>query len=118
MPLILTRGWLGSALEFRHVIDPLINPAAHGGCAEDAFHVVIPSMPGFGFSGKSSQPGWNPARIADAWATLMARLDYNRWGRKAAIGSNDDPDPRPYGLRDAGGVVALPCLSRDCPLPR
>lgn len=80
MPLLLTHGWPGSVLEFRHVIDPLINPTAHGGTAEDAFHLVIPSMPGFGFSGKPTEPGWNPARIAGAWSTLMARLGYDKWG--------------------------------------
>ena len=78
-PLLMTHGWPGSVLEFRRVIDPLVNPTAHGGTAEDAFHLVIPSMPGFGFSGKPVKPGWNPARIAGAWATLMARLGYDRW---------------------------------------
>lgn len=80
MPLLLTHGWPGSVLEFRHVIDPLVNPTAHGGTARDAFHLVIPSMPGFGFSGTPTEPGWNPARIAGAWSTLMARLGYDRWG--------------------------------------
>lgn len=80
MPLLLTHGWPGSVLEFRHVIDPLVNPTAHGGTAQDSFHLVIPSMPGFGFSGKPTEPGWSPARIAGAWSTLMARLGYDRWG--------------------------------------
>lgn len=80
MPLLLTHGWPGSVLEFRHVIDPLVNPTAHGGTTDDAFHLVIPSMPGFGFSGKPARPGWNPARIAGAWAALMARLGYDHWG--------------------------------------
>ena len=79
MPLLMTHGWPGSVLEFRHVIDPLVNPAAHGGAAEDAFHLVIPSMPGFGFSGKPAEPGWAPARIAGAWVALMTRLGYDRW---------------------------------------
>lgn len=80
MPLLMTHGWPGSVLEFRHVIDPLVNPVAHGGAAGDAFHLVIPSMPGFGFSDKPTDPGWHPGRIAGAWAELMARLGYERWG--------------------------------------
>ncbi|GHG32452.1 epoxide hydrolase family protein [Paracoccus aerius] len=80
MPLLLTHGWPGSVLEFRHVIDPLVNPTAHGGTEGDAFHLVIPSLPGFGFSGKPTEPGWTAARIAAAWATLMTRLGYDRWG--------------------------------------
>ena len=66
LPLLMTHGWPGSVLEFRHVIDPLVNPTGHGGKAEDAFHLVIPSMPGFGFSGKPTAPGWNTGRIATA----------------------------------------------------
>ena len=80
MPLLMTHGWPGSVLEFRHVIDPLVNPEAHGGKAEDAFHLVVPSMPGFGFSGKPSEPGWNVGRIAAAFAVLMDRLGYRHWG--------------------------------------
>lgn len=79
MPLLMTHGWPGSVLEFRHVIDPLVNPTAHGGTAKDAFHLIIPSMPGFGFSGKPDEPGWNTMRIASAWATLMIRLGYEKW---------------------------------------
>lgn len=79
LPLLMTHGWPGSVLEFRHVIDPLVNPTAHGGRAEDAFHLVIPSMPGFGFSGKPTEPGWTTGRIAAAWIQLMARLGYDRW---------------------------------------
>ncbi|SPJ26481.1 epoxide hydrolase family protein [Palleronia abyssalis] len=79
LPLLMTHGWPGSVLEFRHVIDPLVNPTARGGSAEDAFHLVIPSMPGFGFSGKPDVPGWNTGRIAGAWAELMERLGYDRW---------------------------------------
>lgn len=79
MPLLLTHGWPGSVLEFRKVIGPLTDPVAHGGDARDAFHVVIPSMPGFGFSGKPTATGWNVGRIAGAWTTLMARLGYTRW---------------------------------------
>jgi pimeloyl-ACP methyl ester carboxylesterase len=78
-PLLLTHGWPGSVLEFRHAIGPLTDPVAHGGSAEDAFHVVIPSLPGFGFSGKPTGTGWNAARTARAWAELMRRLGYDAW---------------------------------------
>lgn len=79
VPLLLCHGWPGSVLEFRHLIGPLTDPVAHGGRAEDAFHVVIPSMPGFGFSDKPATDGWNTARIARAWALLMTRLGYDQW---------------------------------------
>jgi hypothetical protein len=74
MPLIMTHGWPGSIIELLNVIDPLTNPTAHGGRAEDAFDLVIPSMPGYGFSGKPTTTGWNPYRIAAAWDVLMKRL--------------------------------------------
>jgi pimeloyl-ACP methyl ester carboxylesterase len=79
LPLIVTHGWPGSIIEQLKIVDPLINPTAHGGKAEDAFHVVIPSMPGYGFSGKPTTTGWDPARIARAWAVLMKRLGYKRY---------------------------------------
>ena len=79
MPLSLTHGWPGSALEFRDMISPLVDPTAHWGRAEDAFHLVVPSIPGFSFSDKPAGHGWNPGRIAAAWAELMARLGYDRW---------------------------------------
>jgi pimeloyl-ACP methyl ester carboxylesterase len=79
LPLIITHGWPGSVVEQLKVIEPLTNPTAHGGSAADAFHVVIPSLPGHGFSGKPTAPGWHPARIATAWATLMQRLGYTRY---------------------------------------
>ncbi|GAA0571909.1 epoxide hydrolase [Paractinoplanes ferrugineus] len=79
VPLLLCHGWPGSILEFRRLIGPLTDPVGHGGTAEDAFHVVIPSMPGFGFSGKPTTTGWNVARTADAWITLMRRLGYDSW---------------------------------------
>ncbi len=79
VPLLLCHGWPGSVLEFRHLIGPLTDPVAHGGSAQDAFHVVIPSMPGFGFSGKPTGTGWNVARTANAWITLMRRLGYDSW---------------------------------------
>jgi len=79
LPIILTHGWPGSVFEFLKVIGPLTNPTAHGGKAEDAFHVVVPSLPGFGFSDKPTDKGWNLPRIARAWTTLMKRLGYVRW---------------------------------------
>ncbi|MDT7858176.1 epoxide hydrolase [Rubrivirga sp. S365] len=79
LPLLMTHGWPGSVLEFRHVVGPLTDPVAHGGRAEDAFHLVIPSLPGFGFSGQPAEAGWGPGRIAAAWITLMDRLGYGRW---------------------------------------
>ena len=79
MPLLLTHGWPGSIAEFHKVIEPLTNPTLFGGKAEDAFHVVCPSLPGFGFSGKPTTTGWGVDRIAQAWAQLMARLGYARY---------------------------------------
>jgi epoxide hydrolase len=79
MPLLLTHGWPGSVLEFRDVIGPLTNPVAYGRNARDAFHLVIPSLPGFGFSDQPTGTGWDTGRIADAWATLMDRLGYSHW---------------------------------------
>lgn len=80
LPLIVTHGWPGSIVEFLKVIGPLSDPTAHGGDAADAFHVVCPSLPGYGFSDKPARPGWNVERIAGAWTQLMARLGYERYG--------------------------------------
>ena len=79
LPMIITHGWPGSVIEQLKVVDPLTNPTAHGGTASDAFHLVIPSLPGYGFSGKPTAPGWNPVSIAKAWATLMQRLGYTKY---------------------------------------
>ena len=79
LPMIVTHGWPGSIIEQMKIIEPLSDPTAHGGSASDAFHLVIPSLPGYGFSGKPTAPGWNPPRIARAWATLMQRLGYTRY---------------------------------------
>ena len=79
LPLIITHGWPGSIVEFHKVIEPLTNPTAHGGTADDAFQVICPTLPGFGFSGKPSTPGWGVGRIAEVWAALMARLGYDRY---------------------------------------
>ncbi|WP_342731189.1 epoxide hydrolase family protein [Bradyrhizobium sp. B117] len=79
LPMIVTHGWPGSVIEQLKIIDPLTNPTAHGGSADDAFHLVIPSMPGYGFSGKPTATGWDPQRIARAWVVLMKRLGYTRF---------------------------------------
>ena len=79
LPIIITHGWPGSIIEQLKVIGPLTDPVAYGGKAEDSFDVVIPSLPGYGFSSKPTSPGWNPPRIARAWATLMQRLGYTRY---------------------------------------
>lgn len=79
LPLVMTHGWPGSIVEFLKVIEPLRNPAAHEGDARDAFHVICPSLPGYGFSGKPTTPGWGVEKIADAWAELMARLGYGSY---------------------------------------
>ena len=79
LPLIVTHGWPGSIIEQLKIIDPLADPTAHGASAADAFHVVIPSMPGYGFSGKPTSTGWGPERMARAWAELMKRLGYTRY---------------------------------------
>ena len=79
LPLIVTHGWPGSIIEQLKIIDPLTNPTAHGASASDAFHLVIPSLPGHGFSGKPTSTGWDPARTARAWTVLMKRLGYTRF---------------------------------------
>lgn len=91
-PLIITHGWPGSVAEFTKVIGPLTDPRAHGGDPADAFHVVIPSIPGYGFSGPTDEPGWDVGRVARAWATLMSRLGYDRyiaqggdWGKPISL---------------------------------
>jgi epoxide hydrolase len=91
LPLIVTHGWPGSIVEFLDIIGPLSDPRAHGGDPASAFHLVIPSLPGYGFSGATREPGWNKLRIAAAWAELMRRLGYERYG---AVGN------------DAGSVVS------------
>jgi pimeloyl-ACP methyl ester carboxylesterase len=79
LPLIITHGWPGSVIEMLDAIGPLTDPPAHGGRAEDAFHVVVPSLPGYGFSGQPADLGWSPARVARAWAELMHRLGYTHY---------------------------------------
>ena len=98
LPMIVTHGWPGSIVEQLKIIDPLTNPTAHGGTANDAFHLVIPSLPGYGFSGKPTAPGWNPVSIARAWATLMQRLGYTRCGAGRRLGER--------GVRGDGAATA------------
>ena len=102
LPILLTHGWPGSVIEFLKVIGPLTDPKAHGGHAEDAFHVVVPSMPGFGFSDKPSTPGWNTDRIAKASAALMHMLGYTHWvaqgGDLGAFVTNALARQKPAGL--------------------
>ena len=99
LPLIVTHGWPGSIVEQLKIIEPLTNPTAYGGSAEDAFHLVIPSLPGHGFSAKPSTTGWDPSRIARAWVTLMKRLGYDRLrGTGRRLGSGRHPaDGHPGG---------------------
>ncbi|MHC5778973.1 epoxide hydrolase family protein [Nostoc sp.] len=88
LPLIVTHGWPGSIIEQLKIIDPLANPTAHGGKAEEAFDLVIPSLPGYGFSGKATTTGWDPARIARAWVVLMQRLGYSRFAAQGGDWGN------------------------------
>ncbi|MBF6437058.1 epoxide hydrolase family protein [Nocardia cyriacigeorgica] len=110
-PLILTHGWPGSIVEFLELIGPLTDPRAHGGDPADAFHVVIPSLPGFGFSGPVADAGWTVQRIAAAWAELMSRLGYERYGVQGGdIGAAVSPEvgrvapDRVAGVHVNGGV--------------
>jgi pimeloyl-ACP methyl ester carboxylesterase len=102
LPLIVTHGWPGSPIEQLKIIEPLTNPTAHGGDAADAFHLVIPSLPGHGFSAKPTATGWDPARIARAWAVLMERLGYTRYvaqgGDWGAAVTQDLGEQAPAGL--------------------
>lgn len=84
VPLVITHGWPGSVVEFLKVVGPLADPPRYGGDAGDAFHVICPSLPGYGFSGKPRTPGWGVQRIADAWAELMSRLGYTRYGAQGS----------------------------------
>jgi pimeloyl-ACP methyl ester carboxylesterase len=105
LPLIMTHGWPGSVIELLNAVDPLTDPTAHGGRAEDAFHVVLPSMPGYGFSEKPREPGWNPDRIARAWAELMKRLGYTRY--VAQGGDWGSPVSGAMARQKAAGLLAI-----------
>src|SRR5579871_2385286 len=99
LPLIMTHGWPGSVVELLETIGPLTDPTAHGGRAEDAFHLVLPSIPGYGFSDEPTELGWGPIRIGHAWAELMRRLGYTRYVAQGGdVGSQ---------VTDAMGRLAL-----------
>ncbi|MFF1821660.1 epoxide hydrolase family protein [Kribbella sp. NPDC058245] len=117
LPLLLTHGWPGSVVEFLDVIGPLTDPVAHGGDAADAFHVVIPSLPGFGFSGPVSEGGWTADRIGRVWAELMNRLGYEKYGVQGGdIGGSVSPGvaraarDRVVGVHTNGGPGPIPRL--------
>lgn len=105
LPLVLTHGWPGSVLEFLKVIGPLTDPTAHGGDASDAFHVVCPSLPGYGFSDKPSERGWGVERIARAWMELMSRLGYQRYGAQGHDWGTSITTS--IGQQDPGHVVGI-----------
>ena len=108
LPLILTHAWPSSIVEFLDMIGPLTNPRAHGGDPANAFHLVIPSVPGFGFSGSTLEPGWNIARIAKAWAELMIRLGYTKYG---AHGSDCGAlVSREMGIQKPDGLLGIHVL--------
>jgi pimeloyl-ACP methyl ester carboxylesterase len=116
-PLVLTHGWPGSVVEFLDLIGPLTDPRAHGGDPADAFHVVVPALPGFGFSGPVADAGWNIDRIARAWAELMRRLGYERYGAQGGdIGASVSPQlgrvapDRVAGVHVNGGPGPYPPL--------
>jgi len=124
LPLILTHGWPGSIIELLNVIDPLTNPTAHGGAASDAFHVVIPSLPGFGYSAKPGAPGWGPDHIAHAWVDLMKRLRYAHfaaqggdWGAIVADLMGADAPPALVGVHTNMPGALLPEISQALPVP-
>ena len=101
MPLIMTHGWPGSVVELLETVGPLTDPTAHGGDAGDAFHLVLPSIPGYGFSGEPAKVGWDAARIGQAWAELMRRIGYTRYVARAATGSRHHRRDGPPGSRGA-----------------
>jgi pimeloyl-ACP methyl ester carboxylesterase len=128
LPLIVTHGWPGSIVEQMKIIDPLTNPTAHGASASDAFHLVIPSIPGYGFSGKPTSPGWGPDRIARAWVELMKRLGYTQfvaqggdWGAIITDVLAAQAPPELLGVHENMAAVIPPdidkAIQRGDPLP-
>jgi len=105
LPLIINHGWPGSVIEQLKLIDPLVDPTAHGGSESDAFHVVIPSMPGYGFSGKPTTTGWGPERMGRAWAVLMTRLGYTRYVAQGGDWGAFVVDQ--MGLQQPAGLIAI-----------
>jgi pimeloyl-ACP methyl ester carboxylesterase len=119
LPMIVTHGWPGSIIEQLKIIGPLTNPTAHGASAEDAFHLVIPSLPGYGFSGKPTKPGWNPVSIAKAWATLMQRLGYTKyvaqggdWGNAISEVMALQQPPGLFGIHSNMAATVPPDVSK------
>jgi pimeloyl-ACP methyl ester carboxylesterase len=124
LPLILTHGWPGSVIELLKVIDPLTNPTAHGGSASDAFHVVIPSMPGYGYSDKPRAPGWGPDHMATAWVELMKRLGYDRfvaqggdWGAVVTELMGAQAPPELMGVHSNMPGIIQPDIAQALPVP-
>jgi pimeloyl-ACP methyl ester carboxylesterase len=126
LPLIMTHGWPGSVVELLETIGPLTHPTGHGGSAEDAFHLVLPSLPGYGFSAEPTEIGWSTGRVAQAWAELMRRLGYTRYvaqgGDQGAAVTDDMAHQAPDGLvavhmnllrRALGSVAGLPAESEQ-----
>jgi microsomal epoxide hydrolase len=105
MPLIITHGWPGSVVEFWDIIGPLTDPEAYGGSPSDAFHLVVPSIPGYGFSGPTRDRGWDARRVARAWAVLMSRLGYQRYGAQG--GDWGSIISRELGLAASGQVAGV-----------
>ena len=105
LPLVVSHGWPGSIIEQLKIIDPLVNPTAYGATAADAFHVVIPSMPGYGFSGKPTSTGWGPERMGRAWDSLMKRLGYTRYVAQGGDWGAFVVDQ--MGLQQPAGLLAI-----------
>ena len=122
LPLIVTHGWPGSVIELLETIGPLADPTAHGGSAEDAFHLVLPSLPGYGFSAAPTELGWNSGRIARAWAALMPRLGYTRYvaqgGDVGAIVTDAMSRQAPAGLIGIHTNLFVPASAGTDPFPK